>query len=61
MTKKKDRREVVTVYVLSILTILITNLSTNFSPELKLKSVSLGVGTMFGSLLYYFRKEDKRK
>lgn len=58
---KKNRKKLVTWFVIIILIILFTNTSTNFNSELKSKVLFLGLGIMFGSLLNYFKKEDEQE
>jgi len=58
--KQKDRMEVVIVFILIIAAISYANIFSNFSQEAKFGVLSSGLGGLFGSLLYYFSKEDKR-
>lgn len=59
--KQKERMEIVIVFIIIIAIILYANIFSDSSEALQFKSLTLGLGLLFGSLLRYFSEEDKRE
>lgn len=56
--QKKERLFVISSLLISILIILLTQFSS-LTQNVKLTALFLSLGNMFGSVLNYFKKEDR--